>query len=198
MSPYFTPAALASRRLFMSGLGKATLSATAVGLVVGCESMASQDKMAANPAADTDILNIALGLEHQAIGAYQLGAESGLLQSDVLAVAVTFQGHHKGHRDALARAIGKLGGTPVDTKSTAEYAKALNAGSLKNQTDVLAFAAGLELDAVNGYLGVIPSFSDGRFAKVAGRLAADECMHWTVLSQALGKTLPKEALTFGA
>ncbi len=198
MSPYLTPAALASRRLFMSGLGKATLSAAAVGLIVGCESMASQDKMTADPAADTKILNFALGLEHQAIGAYQIGAESGLLQAEVLAIAVTFQGHHKGHRDALAHTIGKLGGTPVEAKSTGDYAKALNAGSLKNQTDVLTFAAGLELDAVNGYLSVIPSFSDSRFSKVAGRLAADECMHWTVLTQALGKPLPKEALTFGA
>ena len=39
-----------SRRALLSGAGKAALSATAVGLIVGCESIAQSDK-AADPAA---------------------------------------------------------------------------------------------------------------------------------------------------
>ena len=35
-------------------------------------------------------------------------------------------------------------------------------------------------------------------AKVAARLAADETMHWTALSSALGRSLPGGALSFGA
>ncbi len=199
-------AGVASRRQFLRSTGQATLSATAVALIMGCESMAAKlDRqtaaagagMAANPVQDVAILNVALGLEHEAIGAYQLGAESGLLDKSVLDVAVLFQSQHKEHRDALAATIGKLGGKAVKTKSLDEYAKDLMAGKLKNQTDVLKLAARLERGAANAYLGVIPSFEDPALAQVSGRLAADETMHWTVLAQALGQPLPRQALSFG-
>ncbi len=45
-------------------------------------------------AQDVAILNVALALEHEAIGTYQLGAESGLLQPAVLQTAVLFQSQH--------------------------------------------------------------------------------------------------------
>jgi rubrerythrin len=112
-------------------------------------------------------------------------------------VAVQFQSHHKEHRDALTATIRKLGGTPVAAKPDAEVAKALNAASLKNQTDVLRLAQRLEKGAANAYLGVIPSFGDKALAQIAGRLAADEASHWIVLSQALGDPLPTKALSFG-
>ena len=91
-----------------------------------------------------------------------------------------------------------MGGTPVAEKSLDDYAKALNAGMLKNQADVLALATRLELGATNAYLGVIPSFRDPALAKIAGRLAADETMHWTVLASSLGRPLPAAPLYFGA
>jgi hypothetical protein len=153
---------------------------------------------AEDAAGDVDTLNVALGLEHEAINAYQLGAESGLLMPEVLNVAVLFQGHHKGHRDALSSTITQLGGTPVAEMSLEEYAAALNAGSLKSQADVLELAARLELGAVNAYLGVLPSFEDKNLGQVSARLAADETMHWSILTHALGKPLPANALTFGA
>ena len=83
-------------------------------------------------------------------------------------------------------------------KSLDGYVKALNATSLKSQADVLMLAAQLELGAINAYRGVIPSFKDNKLGQVAARLAADETMHWTALSQALGKMLPAGALSFGA
>jgi rubrerythrin len=183
------------RRALLRGVGTIGLSAAAVAVLGGCESMAASNSASA---ADVDILNVALGLEHEAINAYQLGAESGLLEKPVLDVAVLFQSHHKAHRDALVGTIQKLGGKPVGEKSLNDYATALNAGSLKNQGDVLALAARLEKGAANAYLGVIPSFNDKGLAQVAGRLAADETMHWTALASALGQSLPSKALTFGA
>jgi len=187
--------AVLPRRSFLARSGT-LLSASAVLLVAGHESRAQG--MGGATAADVNILNVALGLEHEAINAYQVGAQSGLLQKPVLDVAVKFQGDHKGHRDALAATIQKMGGTPVKEKSLDEYAKALKADTLKSQSDVLALAAMLELGATNAYLGVIPSFKDAQLAKVAARLATDETMHWTVLNNALGRPLPAEALPFGA
>lgn len=185
-----------ARRLFLSRSGQLTLSAAAIGLLAGTRTANAQSSMSME--ADIGILNVALGLEHEAINAYQLGAGSGLLQKPVLDVAVGFQSHHKAHRDALIATIQKMGGKPVAEKTLDEYAKALNAASLKNQADVLTLAAKLELGATNAYLGVIPSFKDNKLGQVAARLAADETMHWTVLSQALGKMLPSGALSFGA
>ncbi len=191
------------RRVFFGRSGQIALSATAIGLLAGCSARAASSGAATASAAgsteaDVGILNVALGLEHEAIAAYQVGAESGLLSQPVLDAAVLFQGHHKAHRDTLTGIINQMGGTPVPAASNADYAAALNAGSLQTETDVLRLALELEEGAANAYLGVIPSFSDPDLAQASGRLAADETMHWTVLASVLGEPLPTEALTFGA
>jgi len=185
------------RRRLLAASGTATLSAAAATLLAGCAPGMAVAKPS-ETSKDVDILNVALSLEHEAINAYQLGAQSGLLQKPVLDVAVLFQSHHKGHRDALIATIEKLGGRPVAEKSVAEYAKDLRAQMLKSQADVLDLATRLELGAANAYLGVIPSFRDANLAKVAARLAADESMHWTTLTGGLGRRLPSAALSFGA
>jgi len=184
------------RRGLLRASGATVLSASAVAILAGCEKMAMAET--ANAAGDVQILNVALSLEHEAISAYQLGATSGLLQKPVLDVAVAFQSHHKEHRDALIATIRKMGGTPVAAKSDAEVGAALNAASLRSQTDVLRLAQRLERGAANAYIGVIPSFADRGLAQVSSRLAADETMHWTALSQALKDMLPARALSFGA
>ncbi len=190
---------MSTRRGFLAAGGTATLSATAIGLLAGVPQLAhAQGDGGMSTSKDLAILNVALGLEHEAINAYQLGAQSGLLQKPVLDTAVLFQSHHKAHRDALVATIEKLGGKPVAEKPLEDYARALNAASLKSQGDVLMLATRLELGATNAYLGVIPSFKDSQLAKVAARLAADETMHWTALTSALGRTLPGGALSFGA
>ena len=190
---------ITERRAFFRAAGAATLSATAVALLAGCESMAQGNMSSGSMSmSDVNILNVALGLEHEAIIAYQLGAESGLLQQAVLTTAVGFQSHHKEHRDALIATIRKMGGTPVAEKPKAEYAQALNAASLRSQTDILKLAQRLERGAANAYLGVIPSFNDKGLAQIAARLAADETMHWTALTGAMAEMLPQKALTFGA
>jgi rubrerythrin len=179
-------------------LGTAVLSATAVALLAGCESMARGRGDATKTGQDVAILNTALGLEHEAIMAYQIGAESGLLKQPVLATAVTFQSQHKEHAAALEGTIRKLGGMPVAPKSRDEYARALNVAAIRSDADILRLAQRLERGAANAYLGVISSFDDAALAQVSGRIAADETMHWTVLTSAIGDMLPQKALTFGA
>lgn len=186
-----------SRRALLADAGKLTLSAGAIALLAGNDALANT--AGAHASKDTGILNIALALEHEAIAAYQIGAESGLLAKEVLPVAVLFQSHHKAHRDALAATVRKLGGTPAAEQTMDAYVKSskLNVAAIKSQGDVLALAQRLELGAANAYLGVIPAFGDRELAKIAGRLAADETMHYTALTQALGGNLPSGALSFG-
>ncbi len=172
------------RRLFLSQTGPAVLSATAVALLAGRESLAAT-RTRKDSANDVGILNTALGAEQEAVAAYQVGAESGLLQKPVRDLAVTFQSQHKAHADLLASTIKKLGGKPVEAKKTAEYG--FPADKLKSQADVLRFAAGLEKGAVSAYLGAIPVFGNRDLAKAAGSILGDEAMHWAILRNALGE-----------
>lgn len=175
--------ALSRRRaLFGSGL---VLSGAAVALLGGRDALAAGTKAgAADLEADVRILNTALGAELEAIAAYQVGAESGLLGKDALAVALTFQGHHKEHADALAATVRKLGGQAVAAKSKYSFP----VDKLKSQTDVLRFAAGLEKGAISAYLGAVPLFADRALAQVAASILGDEAMHWAVLRQVLGES----------
>ena len=180
-----------SRRQFLVGSAATTLSAAAVALLAGHPTLAAaKGETHGAAASDAGTLNTALALEHEGINAYTLGAQSNLLQKPVLALAVKFQDDHKAHRDRLIKVIRTLGATPVQEKSLAEYAKDLEVDKLKSQTDVLNFAAGLEDEAVNAYLGIIPAFHDRQLAHLAGQLAADETEHFTLLSNALGRPLP--------
>ena len=191
---------LSSRRSMLRMTGTAALSAVAVGILGDVPALArasgKKPGVAAN-AGDIDILNVALGLEHEAIEAYQIGAESGLLQKPVLDLAVLFQGQHKGHRDALAAAIGQLGGKPVAPKTRADYRVSLNIAAIKTQADILRLAQAHELGAANAYIGVMPSLGGKELAQVCAKIAADEAAHWSLLTTALGEALPKPAFMFG-
>ena len=173
-----------SRRLFVSRAGKATLSAGAVMvLATGCTGAYTNPAEAGDEAKDAQILNTALGAELEAVAAYQVGAESGLLEKAVLDLAVQFQGHHKEHADLLASTVNKLGGTPVAAKAKYDFP----VDQLKTQADVLRFAAGLEKGAVSAYLGAVPLFGNRDLAKAAASILGDEAMHWAVLRSALGE-----------
>ena len=177
-----------SRRRFMRGAGTATLSGLAIAMLAGCESQAAGNKSmmaAADPSDDVAILNTALGLEYQAIAAYQVGAESGLLQKPVLDLAVRFQGDHKKHAEILSATISKMGGSPAMAKKPMEYG--FPTASLKSQADVLKFAANLEQGAASAYLGAVPAFMSKDLAKYAASILGDEAMHWAVLRNALGE-----------
>jgi rubrerythrin len=174
------------RRSFLTGSGQLVLSATALALVAGNEALAASQKGKAAPSVDdVAILNTALGAELEAVAAYQVGAESGLLQKPVLDLAVQFQGHHKAHAELLAGTVKKLGGKAVEGKKPADYH--FPTEKLKSQADVLRFAAGLEKGAVSAYLGAVPLFGNRELAKAAASILGDEAMHWAVLRQALGE-----------
>lgn len=171
------------RRRFMFNTVAASLSGMTVAM------LAAQPRIA-NAAIRTDqqtemdekILNTALAAEREAVAAYQLGAESGLLSTGTAKVAIAFQDHHKQHADLLAETIRKLGG--VVREATHGYDFPVD--SLNSEADVLKFAAGLERGAVSAYAGAIPLFENRDLSKAAASILADEAMHWAVLRQALG------------
>ena len=172
--------ALPSRRTMVAG---GVLSAAAVALLGGRDALAARNKAAGDGQGDIAILNAALASEFEAIAAYQVGAESGLLTSGVKPLALQFQGHHKAHADVLAGTVTKLGGKPVAARAKYDFPL----GKLKSEADVLRFAAGLEKGAVSAYLGAVPKFDDRALSHAAASILGDEAMHWAVLRQALGE-----------
>ena len=171
---------LQARRAFLGKSGL-MLSGAAVALVAGHDALAAKGPASAD--SDVRILNTALASELEAIAAYQVGAESGLLQKPVLDLAVTFQSHHRAHAGVLASTIEKLGGKPVAAKAKYTFPTE----TLKSQADVLRFAATLEKGAVSAYLGAVPVFDNRDLAKAAASILGDEAMHWAILRNAVGE-----------
>lgn len=131
---------------------------------------------------DVDMLNIALGLEHEAIYAYGLAGKSGLLSQKAAEVGLAFQGSHEGHRDLLVDIIRKKGGRPVPPSQSYSWAD-----PLKDEKDVLQLAFRLEVGAARAYLSVVPKFKDRSLSEGAAKILSDEVLHATVLRSVLGR-----------
>jgi len=180
--------------LKLAGLTSATL-------VVGAQGAspvlaANKRGASATAGADVNVMQGALALEHEGIAAYKIAAGSGLLSQGTIAVASVFLGHHEGHRDALAKLIGQMGGKPVEPKSNAEYIQDLNIAALKSEADVVKFAAGLEQGATNAYVGQIAALKDPQIAHLFAQLGTDEAVHWALLNSAAGGSVPTPAFLF--
>ena len=184
-----------SRREALRTAGMTTLSASAFAVLAGAPASAATGVASE---ADVATLNVALALEHEGIAAYQIGAESGLLEGGVLDAAVLFQGHHKGHRDELAGVIRELGGEPVEPETTEHYMEALDiANTIRGANDVLLLAQRLERGAAAAYLGIIPSLEGPDMKHLAARLAADESSHYAIITMVLGQSIPAEPFIYG-
>lgn len=83
----------------------------------------------------------------------------------------------------LAKTIATLGGKAVLAKTKYNFP----VETLKNQIDVLRFAAMLEKGAVGAYLGALPLFGNRDLAKAGASIRGDEAMHWAVLRNGLGE-----------
>jgi rubrerythrin len=180
------------RKLLVSG---ATISAAGLALLAG--SAHAERGSGANPQ-DIDVLNGILGTEHEGIAAYSIFMDHGLINKDMKPIVKSIRSQHREHRDFLAKKIRELGGSPVGAKSDKAYEADLEIPKLKSQDDTFKLAMTLERGAANAYIGMLPSTNDRELAKIAGRIAADEVMHWTALSTLLHQALPDHALTFGA
>ena len=129
---------------------------------------------------DLAILNVALGLEHQAIAAYDAGANSKLLNADQLKIAVSFQNDHKRHRDALTKFIKHFGGTPVAAKPSYDF------GTITAATDIVKLAQSLEEGAMSAYLAHAAELQNREILNAAVPILEDEARHNTVFKMLLG------------
>jgi Ferritin-like domain len=159
-------------------------SAARTGLALGIA--AAGEPLLALPGSDSaddvGLMNTAIALEHEAIWAYGLAGNSGLLSAKAKEVGLLFQGSHEIHRDLLADAIKRKGGTPVEPKK--EYSFGV---PLKDEKDVLELAFKLEVGAARAYIAAVDKFQDRALSASAARILSDEVLHATVLRSVLGR-----------
>ncbi len=165
------PKAVSRRQIFrLGGLS------VAVGVLASATPAAGSDQRFAG---DVAILNVAVGLEHQAIAAYDAGAKSKLLSPDQLKLAVSFQADHKRHRDTLIKYIRRLGGTPVAPQSSYDF------GAIGSATDIVQLAQKLEDGAEGAYLANAYKLENPEVVNAAVPILEDEVRHNTVFKQLL-------------
>ena len=103
-------------RALLTPSGGDVLSPTAVARLDATGLYGGQKQKDDSAASDANVLNTALGGEFGAVAAYQLAADSCLLQKPVLDLAMLFQGQHKAHADLLTKTVKTLGGTQPSRK----------------------------------------------------------------------------------
>lgn len=128
---------------------------------------------------DLAILNVALGLEHQAIAAYQAGATSGLLSGSVLDMALSFQQDHIRHRDRLVGFLRRFGGSPVLPREAYDF------GTINTAEDILTLAHRLEQGAADAYLANAAKLESAEILDAAAGILVDEVRHATAFKLAL-------------
>jgi hypothetical protein len=129
---------------------------------------------------DLGILTAALYLEHEAVTAYQGGAESKLLSPGVLAAAVAFQSDHKYHRDGIAGVLKSLGVEPAGPEKKYDF------GHLKTEKDVLRLARDRENGAVLAYSTLASNILTKAVLNFGANVLVDEVRHRTILNSVLG------------
>jgi rubrerythrin len=180
---FFESLDVTTRRDFMRAAAMAGVSAS---VLFGGPTIA----LAGDKEKDVAIMNVALGLEHQAIAAYMAGAGTKLLSDPVLQVAVKFMKQHQEHRDALAKTIKAFGGKPVEAKANYDVAKIaseVGVKELKTEADIVTLAMKLEAQATSAYYGAIPGIASKDVLKAAVSIMADEAQHTAILRNALGQ-----------
>ena len=174
MSNSRTHRPLSSRRQMLKTSGIAVAAAG------GFAAHSAIPAKAAKYQGDLAILNVALGLEHEAIAAYDAGAKSKLLSPDQLKIALSFQKDHKRHRDALAGYVRRYGGTPVEPKGSYDF------GLIASASDIVKLAQSLEEGAEGAYLANAGKLENREILNAAVPILQDEVRHNTVFRQLLG------------
>ena len=145
-------------------------------------------------AGDVAVLNAMLAIELETLAAYRRAMSCGLLAPAALDLAARCAADHRAHRELIVATIRALGGVPADaTRIHPDEANALT-----READALDLVARCERFAASAHLRMVPALKDRALAKLAARVAADEAMHWGMISAAPGRPPPGAALWFGA
>jgi hypothetical protein len=174
-----------SRRRLIAGAGGLTVGVAALGIVAGCTTMAGVETKTSGKGDDAAILNNLLGLEYEAVAAYDAALAGGALAAPEAALARSFQADHAKHAEALTRGVIRLQDRPVAARPQTEYR--FSSAVLANRDEAVRFLIGVEQGLALAHLGAVPGFAEKNLAKGAAGILGIETMHWSSLRQALGE-----------
>src|SRR5690348_7874179 len=116
MTDHWLAPCRSSRRRLIAGTGMAAL-----GLLTGCTATIAPAPPRSTAVDDAALLNNVLGLEYEAIAAYDAALAGGGLGTGDAALAQAFQLDHTKHAEALVRAILRLQDKPVAARAPEDY-----------------------------------------------------------------------------
>jgi len=180
-----SPVRVTSRRRLIAGASGLTLTGVALGLLSGCTGIAIGETKSGGAVDDAAIVNSVLGLEYQAVAAYDAALAGGALAEPDAAMAQAFRADHAKHAAAMVRTVIRLQGKPVAARAASEYRFA--AAGLTSRDDALRFLVAFEQGLALAYLGAVPAFAEKDLAKGAAGILGVESMHWSALRSALGE-----------
>ncbi len=134
---------------------------------------------------DTDIaiLNVALALEHEAIGVYGDALARNLVPAGLREYAVEFVGAHEGHRDTQVEILRERGVTAAGPHKV-DPIRETTAGDA-----VLRRLLTIEAAAESAYLRLIGQIRTNDYLLSAGFIVVDEARHQTIWRRALGLSI---------
>jgi hypothetical protein len=147
---------------------------------------------------DVVLLRTATSLEYNAVDAYTVALDSGLLAGAAAEIGELFREHHLDHADTFSEATVAAGGeaygqkNPEVDKRIVQPALALIQESDRPEIDVLSFALALESLAGETYQFVVKYLSAPALRKAAMEVGAVEHRHAAVLARAIapGQVVP--------
>jgi len=174
------------RRSFIKSMAVSGGVLSATGILASCKSSTGSPVGAAF---EQDAPLVTAGAEFEAMGikTYEVAAGSGLLTDQaVIDTAVAFMNDHKGHLDVLNSLLKSFEFDEVDPTNADPDP---GVGSVKNQTDVLNLALGVEFQAATFYFsGIVNQIQSVEARRVFANILPVETAHFTAYKSALNYT----------
>ena len=175
-----TPPSGPSRRRLLTAGG---VSAAAALALSGCASVSTPSDAKERPGDDLAVLISLIGLERQAIAAYEAVLATRLLGAGEAEQAGAFLLDHRRHVERLGHALEQVGGAPGKEETPASPASV----TLADRGEALRYLVGVERGLALAHLGAVPAYGHRELAKQAAGILGVESMHWAVWRDALGE-----------
>lgn len=155
------------------------LALTTVALLGGCGGGGGGDSaVEAEKAADTEIVNAAIGQELTLIEAYRQGFR--LLRGEDRAMARHFTAQEQEHVNGLTKLLRGLGGDYEGEATELDFSE------IKTGRDFLVLAYELTSSQLTHYIDDVSNLATPAPRALAATMAANEAQHLVLLRQALG------------
>ncbi|WP_448599015.1 DUF4439 domain-containing protein [Thermoleptolyngbya sp.] len=177
---------LSRRQMLAGGAVVGAASVLSVPLIAGtADASTESDRLN-----DIEVLNKALFYEHAAIWAYSAAAgklTDSNVGNAVKAIALANQADHMQHRDALAKVIRSLGGTPVQPEASYDLSSYLQRGegNLDSDVNIAKLALALETDAAIAYSQEIAMLKTPALITAGASIGSTEASHATLIRAAI-------------